>query len=156
MAKKKKYIKKSFESLGNHFTDYNGKTQTDTSANIYESMLQSPAFYTLNCRQKHLYLLCKAQYYGKKKPSADYPDIEQIQPSECFYLCKHDLVKKYHFCTQNCDKELYGYTKNNEHVKGLFEVLEEHGLIEILVHNKATKKKNIYKLSDKWITWTPK
>lgn len=61
--RKKPYEKKQFESTG---------TSSDTSANIYMSMLMSKAWTQLTAAQKTLYLYCKAQYYAeKKKPDGD-------------------------------------------------------------------------------------
>lgn len=60
MAKKgnRKYQKKDFESTG---------ATSDTSANIYMSMLLAPAWRELTANQQRLYLYCKAQYYGEKR-----------------------------------------------------------------------------------------
>ena len=59
----KPYLKKSFESSG---------ASSDTSANIYCSMINSAAWLDLTASQKVLYVTCKAQYYAeKKKPIQD-------------------------------------------------------------------------------------
>ena len=58
MRKKTKYEKKTFES---------DCSSSDVSANIYLSMLTSPAFMDLSNGQKVLYLYCKSQYYAEKK-----------------------------------------------------------------------------------------
>ena len=55
--KKKKHFPKSFESTG---------ISSDTSANIYVSMADSPAWLDLTKGQQLLYVYCKFQYYGEK------------------------------------------------------------------------------------------
>lgn len=59
MSKRKMpYRKKPFESTG---------VSSDTSANIYMSMIMSVAWRQLSSNQKVLYVYCKAQYYAEKK-----------------------------------------------------------------------------------------
>lgn len=60
--RKGKYVPKLFESTG---------VSHDTSANIYGSMLESPAFKDLSKNQRLLYIYMKKQYYGTKKPGKD-------------------------------------------------------------------------------------
>lgn len=69
MAKKKKYIPKTFESK-----------KPDVSASIYCSMIQSKAWENLTNNARVLYLYMKLQYYGQKA----IPDREQ----EYFYFNK--------------------------------------------------------------------
>ena len=57
------YLKKPFESDGR---------SSDVSANIYFSMLTSPAWLDLTSNQKNLYVICKMQLYAEKhKPDGD-------------------------------------------------------------------------------------
>ena len=78
MGKRKKpYQPKSFESTG---------ISNDTSSNIYESMLLAPAFQDLSKNQRLLYVCMKAQYYGKRKPGKDNPEIESLQGDDLFYF----------------------------------------------------------------------
>ena len=154
--KKKRRKAELFESVGTgKFINVYGNLESDTFANIYESMLQSEAFKTLKPRYKVLYMICKAQYYGKRKPRNDYPNIPELQGNDLFYLSKEDLVTKYGYASRNCDKELYGYmdSKTGKRVPGAFDILEEHGLIEFVSRNKASRQKNIYRFSDKWKDW---
>ena len=58
MPRKKQYTPKNFES---------SKGRGDVSANIYASMIQSPAWKKLTKAQQSLYLHMKLQYYGAKK-----------------------------------------------------------------------------------------
>ena len=60
--KKKPYVKKSFESTG---------ASSDVSANIYESMVLSPAWMDLSAQEKALYQVCKLRYYSQKKKPND-------------------------------------------------------------------------------------
>jgi hypothetical protein len=132
-SKRRKYKPKDFESTG---------VSNDTSANIYESMLQSPAWKDLKPRERQLYLYCKSQYYGKRKPSKDYPDIEAFQSAECFYLNLASVVN-YGIYKRSGNKEFYSDMKT----------LAEHGFIEVVSSGRYTKTKSIYKYSSKWKNW---
>lgn len=132
-SKRRKYKPKGFESTG---------VSNDTSANIFESMLQSPAWRDLKPRERQLYLYCKSQYYGKRKPKQDYPDIEKIQSDECFYM-NLGAVVQYGIYTRSGHKEFYADMKT----------LIEHGFIELISNGRATKSKSIYKYSSKWQEW---
>ncbi len=121
--KRKLYEKKGFESDGK---------PSDTSANLYMSMLVSPAWKNLSAQQKVLYLYCKGQFYGEKtKPGGN---------GECF------TMNKSKWCT------LYGlYDSNNG--KGFrrdMEQLIEKGFITCVECGAATRTKSIYRFSDKW------
>lgn len=131
-----------FESKGKNFTTDSGHIRHDTFAAIYESQLQSKAYKALTNRQKMLYVYCKAQYFGKRKPSADYPDLEQFQSPDCFYLNLASICS-YGLYTRNMRKEFYGDMRE----------LEAHGFIKKLSSGRSTKTKNIYKFSDEWKTW---
>lgn len=152
MGKKKKRMdSEPFESICREkFQNQNGEIQSEVFARIYESQLQSAAFTDLNNRQKMLYICCKAQYMGKRKPQEDYKELSLFQDNKCFYLSKKDLVENYKLYTSSMDKEIYGNAKQN--IPGDFKVLEEHGLIDIIVNGRY-KQKNIYRLSDRWHNW---
>lgn len=133
MAKPKiKYIPKSFESSG---------SSSDTSANIYMSMLISEAWQKLTKNQQILYLYCKAQYYAeKRKPK---PQLKQLSDSElalCFTMNKTKWCNLYHIYK---DGNQNGFIKD---MKALF----ENGFIELVENGKNTRTKSIYKLSSKW------
>lgn len=132
-SKRRKYKPKGFESTG---------ISNDVSANIYESMLQSSAWKDLKPRERQLYLYCKAQYYGKRKPKQDYPEIEKFQSDECFYLNLAAVVS-YGIYTRNGGKEFYADMKT----------LAEHGFIEVVSSGRITKSKSIYRYSGKWKDW---
>lgn len=141
--RKPKYIPKGFESKGLKYVDCNGTTRTDTSANIYESMLLSEPYKDLKTRQQQLYTLCKAQYYGKRKPGKDNEETGLFQGAEYFYL-NLDSVVKYGLYTRNMRKEFYGDMK----------ALEEHGFIKQVSKGGGNgKTKSVYVFTDKWQTW---
>lgn len=138
MMARKKYTPKSFESVGKVKTT-SGKEKADTSANIFESMLLSQAFQSLNARQRILYVICKAQYYGKRKPEKDYPEIDQFQGDDKFYL-NWSLVQRYGVYRPSMSSNFYADMK----------ALADKGFIEIISSGKTHRKKTIYKFSDRW------
>lgn len=126
VAKKKPYQKKSFESNG---------SPADTSANIYRSMMLSPAYIDLSAAQKVLYQCCKDQYYGEKRK----PDNNQL------------------FFTMNQRKWKDQYQLYNEGNKRAFykdmEALIYHGFIDCVSSGKNTRTKSVYSFSDRWQLW---
>ena len=117
------YIKKPFESDGRG---------SDTSANIYVSMLLSDAWRALTAQQQRLYLYCKSQYYSEKKK----PNNDRL----CF------TMNQSKWCS------LYGlYEKSN--AKGFYRdmsALIEHGFVACAECGAITRTKNIYKFSSMW------
>lgn len=132
-SRKKPYKPKTFESTG---------ISNDTSANIYESMLESPAFMDLTKNQRLLYLYMKKQYYGKRKPEKDFPDIEQLQGDDLFYF-NLALAVKYGLYTRGNHKSFYADIK----------AIEQHGFIETVSSGKSTKSRSIYRYSGAWKEW---
>lgn len=124
MQRKKKYQKKSFESTG---------INSDTSSNIYQSMMLSLAWSKLSKSQMVLYMYMKSQYYSqKKKPIQEIP--------ESFYFNQSKWLDKYH---------LYSLSNKQGFYRDL-KALIRYGFIDCLESGKTTKTKNIYKLSDRW------
>ena len=124
--RKKPYEKKSFESAG---------TPSDTSANIYMSMLLSPAWLNLTANQQRLYLYCKAQYYGEKnKHNGDLLT---------FTMNRSKWGKLY---------QLYALTNQAGFYRDR-DALIEHGFIRVVVGGSNTRKKTIYAYSDMWQKW---
>lgn len=119
--------------------DASGSYKADTSANIYESMLTSEAFVLLTDRQKMLYVCCKAQYYGKRKPERDYPDMEQLQGEELFYL-NWTAVQRYGLYKPSMHSNFYRDMK----------ALCDAGFIEIVSSGAGQRRKSIYRFSDRW------
>lgn len=132
-ARKSRYKPKAFESTG---------ISGDTSANLYDSMLTNPSFIRLKPRQKLLYLYAKNQYYGKRKPGRDFPDIPALQGEDLFYL-NFSLVRRYGLYTANGQHEFYSDIK----------ILCDTGFMECVSSGRATKQKSVYRFSDRW--WKP-
>lgn len=136
-----KYKSKNFESRnqGSSFVNQCGKNQADTSANIFESMLQSTAFKSLTSKQKILYVYCKAQYYGKRKPKKTYEKQGLFQADEYFYF-NIGLAEEYGLYKMANHKRLYTDLK----------ALEKAGFIVCEKSGKGHKEKNVYCFSDEW------
>lgn len=121
--RKTPYQKKSFESTG---------ASSDISANVYMSMLLSPAWKDLTANQQRLYLVCKAQFYGEKtKPNGDPLCFTMNQSKWC---------------------GLYGlYEKSN--AKGFYRdmaALIENGFVTCVESGAPTRTKSIYRFSSMW------
>lgn len=107
----------------------------DTSANIYLSMILSPAWRDLTANQQRLYLVCKAQYYAERpKPGGDPLAF-----------------------TMNRAKwsDLYGLYKRNN-AASFYRDMEElilHGFVACKECGALTRTKSIYCFSDKWKRW---
>ena len=125
--KKRKYEKKPFESA---------LQPSDTSANIYESMILSEAWKDLSASAKVLYLTCKSQYYSeKKKPiEGDYTTFTMNQAK---------WADKYHL-----------YSKGNH--RGFqrdMESLIVHGFVKCVECGAVTRTKSIYRFSSDWTNY---
>lgn len=111
------------------------KRSYDTSANIYHSMLLSPAWMDLTPKQKELYLVCKDQRYSqKRKPPAD-----DFGP-DAFYMNRFLWLETYKL-----------YSPGNQ--KGFYRdmtALVEHGFIRCIASGRYNKQKSVYGFSDKW------
>lgn len=130
MNKKKKYIPKPFESDG---------SKSDTSANIYHSMLISPQWKALSKGAMVLYLYCKAQYYAEKsKPVSKYKTLSESEKARCFTMnkAKRDGYELYSDHAGQFQKEM--------------KELLQYGFVDIVEQGKNTRTKNIYMLSDRW------
>lgn len=130
--KQKRYIPKSFESTG---------TTSDTSANIYMSMIMSENWQKLSKNQQLLYVYCKAQYYAeKRKPKPKLAQLSEQELAECFTMNKSKWCSLYH---------LYNNGNQNGFIKDM-KALIDNGFIDIVENGKSTRSKSIYKLSNKW------
>ena len=124
MSKKKpQYNKKPFESTG---------VSSDTSANIYMSMLLSEAWKGLSAKQQVLYVYCKAQYYAEKKK----PDGNEL----CFTMSKSKV------------RDLYGIYSGGNMAAFYRDIaaLIDHGFIRCVDCGAFTRTKSIYRFSDSW------
>lgn len=130
MGKRKQpYRPKLFESTGD---------TSDTSANIYMSMLKSPAFKDLTNNQRLLYVYLKSRYYDQKnKP------IEADKTSFTFNQCRWIKGGAYSFDIYSNKRQFYRDR----------DALADHGFIEIVERNKNQRESNIYRFSDGWRTW---
>lgn len=134
MGKRKKpYAPKLFES---------SKGTKDPYAGIYETMLISPAFLNLTKNQRLLYVYMKAQYYGKRKPKNDFPDIEQFQRDDLFYF-NMALAEKYGLYSRSNDRQFYADIK----------AIEQHGFIKTVSNGRSTKSRSIYQFISEWQKW---
>lgn len=148
MTKRSKFSPKAFESSSKFLPIISGYTQKDTSANIYNSMLLSPAFQDLTATGVRLYLHMKARYYTEKKTDALITEYEKltnqnINKSIRFTFNKavwHDL---YH---------IYGNGGGNNFQKDLNSLID-YGFITKIQSGKLTKSKSIYEFNDKWADW---
>lgn len=124
MARKKPYEPKAFESARQ------GRTKrSEAFASIYHSMLTSPAYMDLTHRQRDLYTYCKLQYYGESPTGS--PEFTMNR------------------CKWNERYRLYSEGNSNAFYKDM-EALINHGFVDCIFQGGAVKKKNRYRLSDRW------
>ncbi len=128
--KKERYLPKPFESDGN---------RSDTSANIYHSMLLSPRWQALTKGAKVLYLYCKAQYYAEKtKPAPKNGRLTETEKLLTFTMNE----KKWH--------DIYGiYSNKLQFYKDMLQLVQA-GFIDIIENGKVTRSKNVYIFSTRW------
>lgn len=131
--RKKPYAPKLFES---------SRGAKDPYAGIYETMLRSPAFLNMTKNQRLLYVYMKAQYYGKRKPKNDFPDIEQFQRDDLFYF-NMALAEKYGLYSRSNDRQFYADIK----------AIEQHGFIKTVSNGRSTKSRSIYQFTSEWQQW---
>lgn len=142
MGKTRNYEGKAFECIQlSKYTNLNGTSLRDTNIRLYGSMLVSEAFRDLTDRQKLLYILCKDQYYGKRKPKQDYRKDGFFQEDDNFYMSWR-TIQGYGLYTKTSSKNFYADMKE----------LQEHGFIECVSKGKG-KHKSIYQYSAKWRKW---
>lgn len=129
--RKQAYQKKPFESSG---------ASSDTSANIYDSMLTSPAWIDLTARQKALYVTCKSQYYAERKVL----DIDgKTLPQEYFTMNRAKWQERY---------RLYGKGSENSFYRDM-DSLILHGFIDCYFCGAVARQKSIYRFSSRWINY---
>lgn len=129
--KKQKYAPQPFESDG---------SPSDTSANIYMSMLMSYAWQQLSKNAQILYVYCKAQYYAeKKKPKSEFRQLTEQEERQCFTMNKSKWQKLYNI-----------YKSDNGQFNRDMKQLIEWGFVELVESGKNVRKKNTYMLSSKW------
>jgi hypothetical protein len=129
--RKESYKPKSFESDQN---------KSDTSSNIYMSMLMSESWQKLSKNAQILYVYCKAQYYAEKtKPKPQLRQLTEQEQRQCFTMNKSKW------------QSLYGiYPSDNGQFNKDMKQLIDNGFIELIENGKNTRTKSIYMLSNKW------
>lgn len=120
------YQKKLFESDG---------SSSDVSANIYRSMLESPAWFDLSAQQKTLYVYCKLQFYAEKKKPTDDPAT--------FTMNRGKWLEKYHLYNPGNERAFYRDMT----------ALIEHGFITCVESGAVTRTKSVYRFSSMWQKW---
>ena len=132
--KKKKYRPQQFESL---------KGEGDTSANIYRSMLLSPAMKDLSSKQFELYVCAKSEYYGASAHDKDgFEDEYRNDPR--YFTMNFGKFKK---------TGLYGMYTNKESFYKDIASLINHGFIDCEIDGYSTRSKSLFKFSDRWKLW---
>lgn len=143
MAKNKTrvYVAKTFESDPQFLVGRN----YDTSANIYMSMMLSPAWLELSKAQQILYVYCKAQYYGKNKK-----EHKELLTEEEILLKKDIDTSKRFFMNREMWLNFYKiYPDNGQFYKDM-KALCNIGFIKNIERNSNRQKRNIYEFSDLW------
>ena len=128
------YLKKPFESDGR---------SSDVSANIYFSMLTSPAWLDLTSNQKNLYLICKMQLYAEKhKPDGDRSLFTLNQAKWAFTVDKNtgERTGVYQLYNKSNAASFYADMQS----------LIRHGFVRVKEHGGNGHFKTIYQFSDKW------
>lgn len=108
--------------------------ESNLSATLYVSMLESPAYKDLSSSAIRLYNYMVLQLYGQ----------QAIDGDELTFFFNRGLYMRY---------ELY---KNWSQFARDRKQLIEHGFIEEIENGHNTRTKNKYRFSDKWKNWKPK
>ncbi len=136
----KKFQCRDFEGVGTKFVDTSKTMIPETSANIFESMLRSPAYMNLTDKQRCLYVVCKAQFFGKRKPSKDFGN--GVFDDQCFYLNWESV-------------QHYGLYKHHANFYKDINMLIEAGFIDRVASGAGKREKSVYRYSDRWKqSWT--
>lgn len=104
-------------------------------------LFSSEAWKELTGKQAKLYLFCLWQRRAKDRPGADYPDNEEYQRPEVFYL----NWKKVH------SEGLYDTNRGGFYHD--VEALCRRGFIKRLLDGKRDRVKSVYSLSDSWLDY---
>lgn len=135
-------IPKSFES------DKPFEKSNDTFASIFRSMILSKAWQSLKPRQRDLYVHCKSEYIGKSKD-----DLRQFK---AFFEQEHITIEQQKlFFTMNWGKvkkgaSLYNLYSNPNQFAEDINALIEKGFIDCVLPGADTRRKNLYRFSDRW------
>lgn len=121
--RKKPYKPKTYESICE---------KSDTSSNIYESMLLSDAWLDLTKSQQVLYLVCKAQKYAEKQ--------KPFEDELCFTMNRYKWAERY---------RLYSIGSGRLFARDMAALIM-HGFVECRYTDRDAHTKNVYRLSDRW------
>lgn len=109
---------------------------------ITKSMRKSPAYRSLNAKQRDLLLLCWIQGNPKSRgrahlPRDDFPNVDKYRHDNVFYMCREKAVQ---------DKI---YTPTNRRYYDDIDALEQHGFIDKLERG-FKGQPSTYILSNRW------
>lgn len=124
MSRRPKYTPKPFETKRKARA-----SRSEAFASLYHSMMTSPAYVALTPRQRDLYTFCKLQYYG-----------ETPRGNPEFTMNQYKWCQKYKIYSRGNASSFYRD----------MEALITHGFIDCIQQGALTKRKNIYRLSDRW------
>lgn len=114
----------------------------DTCAQIYSSMLTHPAYLKLTYRQRFLYVCCKDQIFGKRKPrnTDGYKEMPELCRDEVFFFGIDD-AKQYGIADE----------KNHGSFYRDMGTLIKAGFIDKLIDGVKGRGRAVYRLSDRWL-----
>ena len=122
--RKSEYVKQPFES---------DCSRSDTSANVYDSMLRSAAWIDLKPSAQALYFVCKSQYYAEKRKPI-------ISDRTSFTMNQGKWADTYKLYRKDNSKAFYRDMA----------ALIEHGFIDCAESGANTRTKSIYRFSSRW------
>mgnify|MGYP006987734360 CR=1 FL=1 len=125
---KKRTSYKAYESTG---------TSKDSHIQLTNSMLMHPAFYTLKPRAQSLYVYCKNACW--RKTGEEWKELKESE----FYMNKAKYVHTY---------KLYTEGNANAFIEDM-NALIENGLIDCVYQGQTQRKKNVYRLSTRWLEY---
>lgn len=112
---------------------------------LYASMTNSRAWHSLTGNQRELYRFCRSQISAKQKPCSEFPDYEPYQDDAVFYMGNALGIT------------LGLYAARNGKISNTFykdlRVLEERGFIDCLINRRKSRKKSIFRFTDRWKTY---
>ena len=120
------------------------KKSNDSFFRFPLTLYNSPAWRALTANQMNLYLFSTwHRLNNKQHPRNDYPDHEQYQSDEVFYMNLALVVKN-------------GlYTLKNRHFYRDCKRLIDIGFWDEVSNGKDNFSKNVYRMSERWKDWKP-
>lgn len=130
MGRGKKYEYKAHQRRPNSSTRF---------VQVYHDLLDSPAFQDLTAQQKTLYVYCILESHGKAMVENQKTRLDE----RLFYMNKQLYV---HVHKLYSEKDTRGFNRD-------MAALITHGLIDCVESNYKRRKKNLYRLSQRWHNW---